>query len=256
MSRPFLRIAVIALIFFLVGVAAAAMVFAYLPDPGPSPAVYDDFKWSSTSNGFWHVNASGAQAIIKHSLLTLTGDSIELDRRMQTDPNMTVVVAKVRGRHFHKFGLGIGVWHAGTVGLEFDDDGAKCGRGTDYGWKVDFLKGWKPPPTNRWFYLAVAVKNPYPKSEDLKRAEQLADKTGKKLKPVTLTCSLYDAAGQLVASVTPTYPQPNAHYVGFDEVFMHTWDGRNDYQVDWFYAGPVSGVPAGPRLTGIGQQAQ
>jgi hypothetical protein len=41
----------------------------------------------------------------------------------------------------------------------------------------------------------------------------------------------------------PKTPPPNAHYVSFDEVFMRTWDSPNEYQVDWFYAGPPSGNP-------------
>lgn len=237
-----LRVAVLTLIFFFLGIASAAAVFVYLPDPGSAPAVYDDFKWSSTANGFWHVNAIGARAEIKHSLLTLSGHSIELDHRLQTDPNQTVVAAKVRGLHFHKFGIGIGVYHAGTVGLEFDDDGAKCGRGTDFGWRIDFIKAWTTPPVNQWMYVEVAVTNPYPNPKDLQRAEKLDNP--KKLKPITLTCSIYDANGNLIASSSPKDPPANTHYVGLDEVFMRTWDSGNDYQVDWFYAGPASGLPA------------
>jgi hypothetical protein len=171
-------------------------------------------------------------------MLTLSGDSIELDRRMQTDPNATVVMARVSAAHFHKFGLGIGVYHAGTLGMEFDDDGIKCGRGTDRGWRVDFVKGWKVPPVGRWFYLKIVVVNPYPNPTSYAAAPS------NKLKPVTLTCSAYDAQGRLIGQITPRDPVPNAHYIALDEVFVRTWDSRNDYQVDWFYAGPPAGVPA------------
>ena len=243
MNRPLVRSAVIALIFTCLGVATAAAVFAYFPDPGSAPSIFDDFKWNTTANGFWHVNAIGASADIKNSILTLSGHDIELDRRLQTDPNVTVVVAKVRGLHFHKFGLGIGVYHAGTVGIEFDDDGIKCGRGSDYGWQINYLKAWNTPPVGQWFYLLVSVKNPYPNPDDLRRAEQIADAKNTKLKPVTLTCSVYGAQGNLISRVVPKTPPPNAHYVSFDEVFMRTWDSPNEYQVDWFYAGPPSGNP-------------
>jgi hypothetical protein len=246
-NRPIVRAAVLALISLLLGVAAAAAVFAYIPDPGSAPSIFDDFKWDSTANGFWHVNAIGSHADIKKSILTLSGDSIELDRRVQTDPNQTVVVARVRGIHFHKFGLGEGVYHAGTLGLEFDDDGIKCGRGSDAGWRVDIMKKWSAAtaPAGQWFYLEISVTNPYPNVKDYNRAEQLVEaKKLKKLTPVTLTCSWYDDSGHLLGRTTPHNPPPNAHYVGIDEVFMRTWDSKNDYQIDWFYAGPPSGNPA------------
>lgn len=248
MKRSLLPAAVIALIFLLLGVAGAALAFAYLPDPGSPPSVYDDFAWSSVGNGYWHVNPVGASAEIKDNLLTLKGDTIELDRRVQTDPLETVVLAKVRGLSFHKFGLGIGVYHAGTVGLEFDNDGVKCGRGTDYGWKVDFLRAWKTPPVNQWFYVGISVRNPFPTEQALRKAEIIADKTNTKLKPITLRCYLFDAQKHLIAAEQPSNPPPNAHYVGFDEVFLRTWDSANDYQVDWLYAGPVSGIPQGITL--------
>ena len=238
MSRAVLRGVVIAVIFLFVGVAGAAAVFYSIPDAGSAPSVYDDFRWSSTANGFWHVNPIGATERIKGTTLTLTGDSIELDRRIQTDPRQTVVMARVKAAHFHKFGLGIGVYHAGTMGMELDDDGIKCGRGTDRGWRVDTLQGWKTPPVGRWFYLKMAVVNPYP---DQKVADRIPQT---KLKPVTLTCSAYDNSGHLLGQVTPHHPSPNAHYVALDEVFRRTWDSKNDYTVDWFYAGPPAGVPA------------
>jgi hypothetical protein len=251
MSRPVLRAVVFALIFFFIGTGTAAIVLAAIPAPGSAPAIYDDFSWSSTSNGFWHVNAIGGKGIIKDSLLTLEGNSVELDRRLQTDPHETVVVARVRGIHFHRFALGVGVYHAGTVSLEFDDDGVKCGRGTDFGWKVDFMKGWEVPPAKQWFYLLLSVKNPYPDTEEREKAEEYADKTGTKLKPVTLTCSMYDAQGHLVASVTPRVPPPNASYPGLDEAYLRTWNSGNRYQIDWLYAGPPSGIPAKSLLTRV-----
>lgn len=247
MSRPATRVAVLAVIFFFVGVGTTAAGLAAIPDPGSAPSIYDDFSWSSTANGFWHVNAVGATAVIKDSLLTLRGHSIELDRRVQTDPYETVAVAKVRGIHFHKFDIGIGAYHAGTIGIEFDDDGVKCGRGTDFGWKIDFMKAWQHPPAGQWFYLEIAVTNPYPTKEALQRAEDLAEK-GKKLKVSRVTCSMYDSGGHLVTTMTPMVPPPNAHYVGLDEAFLRTWDSGNDYQVDWFYTGPPSGIPASANL--------
>lgn len=240
MNRTVVQGVVIALVFLFLGVAGTAAVMAYLPDPGSAPAIFDDFQWSSTANGFWHVNPIGATAQIEHSVLTLSGHSIELDRRVQTDPYETVVAARVRGLSFNRFALGIGLYHAGTVGMEFDDDGVKCGRGTDYGWQVDFLKGWTRPPVGQWVYLVITVKNPYPNPKDLQRAEKNPDA---KLKPVTLTCAMYDANRHLVARIAPTQPPPNAHYVALDEAFMRTWDSGNDYQVDWFYTGPPAGIP-------------
>lgn len=236
MSRP-LPIVIIAVIFLFVGVASASAFFEFLPDPGSSPSIFDDFNWSSTSNGYWHQNAYGATARIKDSLLTLSGDSIELDRRVQTDPYRTVIVAKVRGIQFHKFSLGIGVYHAGTVGLEFDNDGVKCGRGTDQGWQIDIMKAWTKPPANQWFYLGVDVKNPYPDPATIPQNDAL-------LKPITLRCSMWDSTGHLVATDVASNPVPNTHYVGLDEAYMRTWDSGNLYQIDWFYAGPPSGNPA------------
>jgi hypothetical protein len=239
MRRPLVQGLVIALVALFIGVAGSAAVLAYIPDPGSAPSIYDDFKWSSTANGFWHVNPIGATATIKNGLLTLSGHLIELDHRVQTDPDATIVVAKVRGLSFHKFGLGLGVYHSGTLGLEFDDDGIKCGRGTDYGWRVDFVKPWKMPPVGQWFILKAKIVNPYPTAAAWNKVSHLdADK----LKPVTLTCSVYDAQGHLLASVTPTDPEPNAHYIALDEAFMRTWDSRNKYQVDWYYAGPPTSV--------------
>jgi len=241
-SRPVWRLAVVALVFLFLGVAASAAAFALIPNPGSAPGIYDDFKWSSTDNGYWHVNEYGATATIKDSILELKGNSIELDRRLQTDPNETVVVARVRAFHLRKFQIGIGVYHAGTVAMELDDDGAKCGRGTDHGWKVDFVKAWSTPPEGKWFYMSIAVINPYPKPEVLAKLEaQNVDAA--KLKPVTIHCSLYDARGNLIAMATPTDPRPNTHYQALDEVFLRTWDDHNNDQVDWFYAGPPSGNP-------------
>jgi hypothetical protein len=173
-------------------------------------------------------------------MLTLRGHSIELDHRMQTDPKETVVSVRVRGVHLHKFGIGVGIYHSGTVGMELDDDGIKCGRGTDGGWRVDFLKDWKTPQENAWFYLRMSVLNPYP---DPKVLAKLGDKDYSQLKKVTLRCSAWDANGRLIATVNAKDPPPNAHYAALDEAFLRTWDSRNDYQIDWFYAGPPSGDP-------------
>jgi hypothetical protein len=238
MSRSTMRAIALALIFFLVGLGVGAAVFAYVPDPGSPPSIFDDFQWSSTANGFWHVNAVGASAHIKDGILTLSGDSIELDHRVQTDPITTVVSVRVRGLAFHKFGLGIGVFHAGTVGMEFDDDGVKCGRASEYGWKVDFLKAWSRPPVGQWYYLEIAVSNPYPnpKTDTSKIPPD-------KIKPVKIVCSMWDDAGNLVSRVHAVNPKPNSNYGSFDEAFVRTWDPGNKYQVDWFYAGPPSGDP-------------
>jgi hypothetical protein len=237
---------VLALIFLFLGAAAATAAYWDVPSPGSVPAIYDDFRWSSTANGFWHVNAIGTTVRIKHSLLTLKGNTVELDRRIQTDPYETVVVAKVRGIHFHRFGLGIGVYHAGTIGLEFDDDGVKCGRGTDYGYYADPFKVWKVPPARQWFYLTLDVINSYPNNV------KIPNNPNAKLKPIIMTCSIYDQNGKLLGSMVPTVPPPNAHYIGFDEVYIRTWDAGNDYQLDWFYAGPASGNPAKYLLHGPG----
>lgn len=234
-----IRGAVIALIFLFVGVAGAAAVFEYMPNAGSAPSIFDDFKWNSTANGFWHVNATGATATVKDSLLTLKGDTIELDRRVQTDPYSTVLLAKVRARQFDKFDIGIGAYHAGTITLEFDADGVKCGWGSDLGWEIGIMKQWSPPPFNQWYYLRMDVGNPYPNVPN----PVLAKIPPEKLKPVNMRCSVYDSAGHLIATEVPKDPPPNAHYVSLDEAFLRTWDSHNDYQIDWYYVGPPSGIP-------------
>jgi hypothetical protein len=239
-NRKAAQIAVIALVALLVGVACTAAVFAYIPDYGSPPAVYDDFNYSTTGSGFWHVNADGGDSAIKQSILNVFGASIELDRRIQTDPKETVISVRMRALRFGKFGFGIGVYHAGTVGMEFDGDGIKCGRGTDFGYQVDWVKRWKTPPVGKWFLLRVAVHNPYP---DPKVLDKLGNIDSSKLKKVKLVCSAWDDQGHLIGEATPKEPPPNAHYPGFDEIFMRTWDSGNNYQVDWFYAGPPSGDP-------------
>jgi hypothetical protein len=233
--RPLLQILVFALIAFCVGVAGTAAVLAYIPDPGSPPSIYDDFNWSSTANGYWHVNAIGASAIIKSGRLTLVGHSIELDKRIQTDPHVTIAAARVRGFGFRRFGLGLGVYHSGTVALEFDDEGLKCGRGSDFGWRVDVMKSWTKPPVGQWFTLEVKVTNPYPTAKEQAKVAHL---DASQLKPVTVQCSAYDAAGHLISTITPTDPEPNAHYNALDEAYMRTWDSGNKYQIDWFYSGP------------------
>jgi len=236
---------VIAMIFLFVGVAGAAAVFEYMPDPGSAPSIYDDFAWSSTANGFWHVNAIGAKAIIKNSILTLTGHQIELDRRLQTDPTETIAVVKVRGLSFKRFGMGLGIYHSGTLSMEFDSEGIKCGRATDHGYFINILKRWKKPPIGQWFYLELDVTNPYPQNGLSPKAWAKVQKLDySKQKPVTVRCAAYDATGRLIKSITPTRPRTNTHYVGLDEAFLRTWDSHNLYQVDWFYAGPPSGSPA------------
>lgn len=242
MRREMIRTLIIALIALCLGVAAAAAGMALIPASGSAPSIFDDFNFSSTSNGFWHVNPVGATATIKNGLLTLKGDSIELDRRVQTDPYETVVSAKIRARNFHRLGLGLGIYHAGTIGLEFDNEGIKCGRGTDFGYEVDPVTVFKQPlPVNQWFYIQLAVKNPYPTKEE---QDKVRDLDQSKLKPLTEICSAYDAKGHLIGRSIPTDPVPNTHYVGLDEVYIRTWDASNDYQVDWLYAGPPSGNPA------------
>lgn len=240
MRRPILRALVFALIGLCIGVAGAAAVLAYIPESGSAPSIFDDFKWSSTSNGFWHVNPVGGSARIAHSILTLSGASIELDRRVQTDPNETIVVAKIRASHFDKFGMGLGVFHAGTIGMEMDADGVKCGRGTDFGYKIDFVTAWSPPPVNQWFYLEMGVVNPYP---DPRVLAKLGNLDYSKLKKVTLYCAVFDASGKLIAAITPKDPPANTHYVALDEAYLRTWDSQNDYQIDWVYVGPRSGNP-------------
>jgi hypothetical protein len=237
MARPVLQGAVIALVFFCLGVATWAGAMALVPNPGSTPAIFDDFNFSSTSNGYWHVNPLGATARIKDGLMTLSGHSIELDHRLQTDPHQTVVVAKVRGLDWDKFAVGLGLYHSGTVSIEFDSDGIKCGRGTTFGWKIDYLKGWKVPPTGKWFYLAVKVVNPYPNVTKITPEMKLAH-------PVTLTCAAYDAGGRPLAAVRAASPPPNTDYASLDEAYFRTWDSHNKYQLDWIYAGPPSGNPA------------
>lgn len=228
------RLALIALVFLFLGVAGAAAAFALIPDPGSPPGVYDTFNWDSTANGYWHVNPYGATAVVRNSALTLSGHTIELDRRLQTDPFDTVVVIRVRGLSFDKFGFGIGGYHIGGVGMEFDKDGAKCGYGSDFGWEVPFVKGWTVPPSGQWFYLALSVKDPYP---------NVTSSAATGTKPIGITCAMYDSSGRLVNSITPTQPPANAKYPGFDEVYMRTWDSQNRYQIDWVYAGPPAGSP-------------
>lgn len=240
MKRPIFKALAFGLIGLCIGVAGAAAVLAYIPASGSAPSIFDDFKWNSTANGFWHVNAYGATARIEHSRLSLTGDSIELDRRVQTDPNETFVVAKIRARQFDKFGLGLGIYHSGTIGMEMDSDGIKCGRGTDHGYKVDIVKSWANPPVNQWFYLEMGVVNPYP---DPRVLAKLGNLDYDKLKKVTLHCSAFDAGGRLIGSVTPKDPVANTHYVALDEAYLRTWDSHNAYQIDWVYVGPASGNP-------------
>jgi hypothetical protein len=245
MRKPFVQGLVIALVALFLGVAGTAAVLAYLPDPGSTPSIFDDFNWSSTSNGYWHVNAIGASATIKNGLLTLSGHSIELDKRLQTDPHVTIAAAKVRATQFRRFGLGLGVYHSGTVALEFDNEGFKCGRGTDFGWRVDVMKSWTTPPTGQWFILKVKVTNPYPTAKEQAKVAHL---DASQLKPVTVQCSVYDANGKLLSTTTPIDPQPNAHYNALDEAYMRTWDSGNAYQLDWFYAGPPTSSVGGTVL--------
>jgi len=212
-----------------------------MPSPGTPPSIFDTFAWNSTRDGFWHVHPYGGTASVANSMLTLSGDSIELDRLLQTDPDTTVVAARVRASSFHKFAIGIGSYHNGTITTEFDDDGVKCGYGSGAGWQVVYIKAWKKPPLDTWFDIEVRVVNPYPGYTP----QQLAALNSSVLKSPVITCALFDSQGKLLGSVTPQAPLPssNAHYVGLDEAFMRTWDSQNDYQVDWFYAGPPSGLP-------------
>ena len=244
MRRSSLKIAVIAAIFLFLGVAGGAIGMAMIPSSGSAPSIYDDFEWSSAANGFWHVNALGATQRIADGVAKLSGNSIELDRRVQTDPHSTVIAVRIRGIKFHKFQIGMGVYHAGTMGLEFDNDGIKCGRGTDQGWKVDGMTVWSNPPVGKWYYLQLKVINPYPDPDAIDRLyEKYGDNAKDKIKPVTLECSAWDARGKLLRSVRPHDPPPNANYAGLDEAYMRTWDSNNEYDVDWLYAGPPSGNP-------------
>ena len=238
---------VVGLICIFLGIAVGVFTISFAPDPGSTPAIFDDFNFNSTANGFWHVNAIGSHTLIKHSLLTLTGASEELDHRVQTDPKVTIVSLKIRGIRFHKFGVGLGIYHSGTLGMEFDEDGIRCGRGTDHGYQVDVLKLWRVPPVGQWFYLRMAVKNPYP---DPRVLAKLGNVNPDKLKHVTITCSAYDSTGKLIRTITPVDPPANAHYIALDEAFVRTWDHNNEYQIDWFYAGPPTGDP----LNGIVRQ--
>lgn len=234
MNRTALRVAALVLIGLLLGVFVEAAVFAVVPSAGEPPSVYDDFRWSSISNGFWHVNEDGGYAAIVNGTLTMSGAQTEIDHLLQTDPNKTVIVAKVRGLSLYKFALGLGSYHGGTVSLEFDNDGFRCGRGTDAGWTVDDMKLWKIPPTGKWFYLRVLVENPYPGITKL---------PPKPKNPVVLTCSVFDSAGRRIAYDRPLNPPSNIRYPGIDEIYLRTWDYNNKYQVNWVYAGPVSGDP-------------
>lgn len=239
MARTIARVMIIALIFLFVGVAGAAAVFEYVPNPGSAPAVYDDFRWSSTSNGFWHLNPVGGKAQVANSLLSLSGANIELDHRLQTDPRETILVAKIRGIRFHKFSLGMGLFHSGTIGMELDNDGPKCGRNSATGWAVDYMIVWKKPLVGKWFYLVVDAVNPYGPKSHINPVEE---------KPATLTCSIYDSTGKLLSLDVARHPPPTMHYAAIDQVFLRTWDSGNNYQIDWLYAGPVSGLPSRDHL--------
>jgi hypothetical protein len=244
MSRPLLQTLVVALIALMIGVAGTAAVLAAIPDSGSPPSIYDDFNWNSTANGFWHVNTDGASAHIDHGLLTLGGHTIELDRRVQTDPYVSYMTMRIRAKHFYKFGFGLGVYHSGTIGIEFDNDGVKCGRGTDHGYKTDVFSTWTPDtaPVNQWFYLRLKVVDPYPNPTPAELA-RLSNLDASQLKPVTETCYLYDSSGRLVAEDVAKNPPPNTHYVGLDEAYMRTWDSGNEYQIDWVYVGSDTGDP-------------
>ena len=86
----------------------------------------------------------------------------------------------------------------------------------------------------------MRIRNPYPNPEDYGR---IRAKDPELLKPVTLQCAAYDAAGRLVGKVVPRNPPPNANYPSFDMVHISMWDSGNHYEVDWIYAGPPSGSP-------------
>ena len=241
MVQTVLRILVIGAIFFFVGVAGAAAYFAYLPGPASAPAFFDEFNSSGTTRAFWHANSYGASFAVHGSSLLMSGSQLELDRRIQTDPKKTIVFAKVSGIDFHKFAIGFGVYHAGTVGIEFDNDGVKCGRGTEHGWKIDYLRAWTKPPVGQWFYLELDVTNPYPGAKKV---------TPEMKKGSTITCAVYDSTGHLVVRDVATNPPSNTQYVALDEAYLRMWDGNNKYRVDWFYAGPPSGNPMARSLRG------
>jgi hypothetical protein len=169
-----------------------------------------------------------------NGILTLQGAQTEMDHMFQTDPNKTVMVAKVRGLSFYKFDIALGSYHGNTVSLEFDNDGFRCGRGTDNGWTVDDMKLWTTPPTGKWFFLKLSIVNPYPNVVNLPI---------KPAKSVPLTCSVYDAAGHRIAYDKPTEPPTNLRYPGVDQISLRTWDTHNKYQVDWVYAGPEAADP-------------
>jgi hypothetical protein len=218
----------------LLGVAIAAVAFASVPEAGSAPSIYDEFNWSSIANRYWHLSADGGGASISNGHLRIHGDTVELDRRLQTDPRETVVAVKIRPSQMHRLAFGLGEYRSGSVGLEFDDDGIKCGRQAVQGWRVDFLKAWSKPPLGQWFYLVVKARNPYPRVSNLSVAQT---------KPISLTCAAYDAHQRLIASVSPSSPPSKVHYAGLDQVYIRTWDSRNDYALDWIYAGPASGSP-------------
>lgn len=241
MARTLIRVVVIAAIFFFVGVASSAAYFAALPGPASTPGFFDEFNDAATTQAFWHVNSYGAKISVHHSALTMKGDTLELDHRIQTDPKQTIIIARVRGIQLHKFALGFGVYHAGAIALEFDNDGVKCGRGTDHGWKIDYLQAFARPPIGTWYYLELGVINPYPNVKHF---------TPKMKKGLKLVCAIYDSNGRLMARVVPNDPAPTGHYNGLDEAYLRTWDSGNLYQVDWVYAGPPSGNPVGSILRG------
>jgi hypothetical protein len=240
-SRRFLQGLVLASIGLCIGVAGTAAVLAYIPDAGSPPSIFDDFNWSSTANGFWHVNPVGGDAIIKNGLLTLSGHSVELDKRVQTDPLVTVASIRVRAIHFGKFGFGIGLFHSGTIGMEFDSDGIKCGRGTDFGYRIDFvLTPQALPVPGQWYYLQMSLKNPYPNPADDAKASLLP---AAKRKKIRFVCSVYNSSGRLLGQDIAVNPPPNTHYAALDEAYMRTWDSGNNYQVDWVYVGSRGGDP-------------
>lgn len=234
MNHRALQGAVVAVIFLFLGVATAAAVLAFIPNPGSPPSVFDDFNFASTSNGFWHVDTTGGTVTIKDSVVTMSGAMTELDHRLQTDPHRTIVVVKIRGLKFGKFAIGLGQYKADTVGLEFDNDGAKCTWPTQGGESVQILKGWKRPPAGQWFYLVLSVTNPYPRVQTL---------TSSMTKPIEIACTAYDASGRPLNPALPAPMASNVHYAGFDQVYIRTWDSGNRYQIDWLYAGPASGNP-------------
>lgn len=247
MSRSLLRILLAAFIALCLGVAGTAFAVTLIPDPGSPPSIYDDFNFSSVANGYWHTHSYGATERIANGVLTITGDNMEFDKRFQTDPNETVISAKLRAGFYHKMGIGMGSYHSGTVGLEIDSDGIKCGRGTDFGYMVNPVYPWVNQPTNKWFYVRMSIINPYPTLEEQKAAANLPP--AKLIRP-TIRCSAWNANGKLLGTVVASVPPPNTNYVSIDEAYIHTWDSHNDYQIDWIYAGPKSGDPLNRLVTG------